>query len=663
MTSPISTDEFPAMADTIRVLAAEMVEAANAGHPGMPMGMADVATVLFSKFLKFDIADTTWPDRDRFVLSAGHGSALLYALLHLLGEPEMTREQLLKFRQLGSLTPGHPEHGHTKGVETTTGPLGQGFGNAVGMAMAEAHLAARFGSDLVDHRTWVIAGDGCLMEGISQEALALAGRLRLAKLTVLWDDNNVTIDGPVTLSDRTDQLARFGASGWATTQIDGHDYEQIERALAWAVEQDRPTLIACRTKIGRGAPNLEGHHKTHGSPLGAAEVAALRERLGFNGPVMTPPEKPLAAWRSLDSKGSGARRAWQDRLASSPHKADFEAAHSGHAGPAAFAALDGAIAKAVETKSGVATRVASGEALTALYPAQDNLFGGSCDLTGSNNTRIAGMETFDHPTYAGRYVNYGIREHGAAAALNGMALHGGMIPYVGCFLVFSDYCRPSLRLAALTHLGVIHVMTHDSIGVGEDGPTHQPVEHFAALRSMPNLFFFRPADAVETCASWRAALELRNAPSILALSRQGAPAVGLGLDAAEKVGRGAYELAPASGRAEVTLFAAGTEVIVALKAREQLQAEGIGTRVVSAPCWALFERQSPAYQAQVLGDTPINAAVEAGVRFGWDRFIGRDGLFIGMKGYGASGKQNELFAHFEITPDAVVRAVKARREA
>ncbi len=648
-----------AMADTIRILALEGDEKGNAGHPGMPMGMADVATVLFTKFLKFDAAQPDWPDRDRFILSAGHGSMLIYSLLHLTGYKAMTRAQLESFRQLGSLTPGHPEVHHTPGIETTTGPLGQGLGNAVGMAMAERHLNARFGADLVDHRTWVLAGDGCLMEGISHEAIALAGRLKLNRLVVLWDDNEITIDGKVSLSETGDQLARFKAFNWAVKRIDGHDHNQIRRAMAWAQRQDRPVLIACRTRIGRGAGTMEGSHKTHGSALGPVEVAATREKLGWTAAPFEVPAPIAKAWASAGRRGRKERRAWEARLLASPKSGEFNRAQSGDVPASAYADLDAQMAAMVESKPAQATRVSSGAALDQLFGNIPELLGGSADLTGSNNTFVKGTAIFDAPDYAGRYVNYGVREHGMAAAMNGMALHGGVIPYGGTFLVFSDYSRPSIRLAALMGIRVIHVLTHDSIGLGEDGPTHQPVEHLAALRSIPNLKLFRPADAIETAECWKVALSDKTAPSALALSRQKTPAVRTHAADENLSARGAYELCEATvAEAQVTIFASGTEVALAMAARETLQAQHIGTRVVSTPCWSLFDAQEADYQARVIGNAPVRIAIEAGVRLGWDRFIGEDGVFIGMKGFGGSAPYEKLYAHFGITAEAVVEAAK-----
>ncbi|MFN4175868.1 transketolase [Phenylobacterium sp.] len=655
MPAPLKT-----MADAIRVLSMDAVEQANSGHPGMPMGMADVATVLWSRFLKFDAARPDWADRDRFVLSAGHGSMLLYSLLHLTGVKAVTIDSLRNFRQLGSNTPGHPEYGHTPGVETTTGPLGQGLATAVGMAMAERHLAARFGEDLVDHRTWVVAGDGCLMEGVSHEAIALAGRLRLAKLTVLWDDNGITIDGDVTLSDTTNQLARFKAAGWAVRAVDGHDVAQIRRALAWAVKQDRPTLVACRTRIGKGSPTYEGTHDVHGKALGKDEVARTRDHLGWPHEPFVVPDEALKPWRAAGRRGGKARKAWEARLAASPNRAEFERAMSGELPKHAFEALDRFIAEAEAKAPAAATRQHSGAVLEQVFGAIPELVGGSADLTGSNNTYVKNTAILDAPGYAGRYVNYGVREFGMAAAMNGLALHGGVIPYGGTFLVFSDYARAAIRLAALMGIRVIHVGTHDSIGLGEDGPTHQPVEHLASLRAMPNLNVFRPADAVETAECWKLALEAKATPSVLALSRQKTPAVRTRAIGENLSARGAYQLAAASKPAQATIFATGTEVAIALAARDLLEADGIGTRVVSVPSFELFERQPADYQEALIGETEVKAAVEAGVRMGWDRFIGADGVFVGMTGFGASAPDKALYKHFGITAEDLAAAVKAK---
>lgn len=648
------------MANAIRVLAMDGVEKAKSGHPGMPMGMADVATVLFSKFLKFDASRPDWADRDRFILSAGHGSMLIYALLHLTGYKAATKEELSNFRQWGSKTAGHPEYGHMPGVEVTTGPLGQGLATSVGFAMAERHLAAKYGDDLVDHRTWVIAGDGCLMEGVSQEAIALAGRYKLNKLTVLWDDNEITIDGKVSLSDAVDQKARFKAAGWAVKAVDGHDMKAIKSAMQWAIRQDKPTLIACKTKIGKGAATMEGSHKTHGAALGAAEIAATRLGLGWDHDPFEMPENILSAWRKVGRRGAKDRKKWEARLAASKQAADFTRAMKGDLPEAAFDALNAKIAELIETQPAQATRQSSGAALDELFAAIPELVGGSADLTGSNNTFVKGTPILDAPTYEGRYVNWGIREFGMAAAMNGLALHGGVIPYGGTFMVFSDYSRPAIRLGALMGVRVIHVLTHDSIGLGEDGPTHQPVEHLAALRAIPNLLVFRPADTVEAMECWQIALESKTAPSALALSRQKTPAVRTVASGENLSAKGAYEIKAANGEAKVTLFGTGTELALALDAAKVLEAEGTPTRVVSVPSFELFEQQDAAYQAAVIGRGTVRVAVEAAIRQGWDRFIGEDGGFIGMTGFGASAPAEVLYEKFGITSDAVVAAVKAR---
>ncbi|HKR88887.1 MAG TPA: transketolase [Phenylobacterium sp.] len=652
--------DLQTMANAIRVLSMDAVEKANSGHPGMPMGMADVAAVLWTKFLKYDASRPDWADRDRFVLSAGHGSMLLYSLLHLSGFKAMTMDQIKAFRQLNSATPGHPEYGHTPGVETTTGPLGQGLATAVGMAIAERHLAARFSADLVDHRTWVVAGDGCLMEGVSQEAIGLAGRLKLNRLTVLWDDNNITIDGAVALSDVTDQPARFKAAGWAVKTIDGHDVGQIRRALAWAVKQDRPSLIACKTKIGKGSPNFEGTHDVHGKALGKDEVAATRVNLGWPAEAFVVPDEVLRPWRAAGRRGAKERKAWEARLAASPHSAEFQRAMAGDLPKHAFERLDAYITEAETSRPSAATRQHSGTALEKVFGEIPDLIGGSADLTGSNNTYVKNTAILDAPDYAGRYVNYGVREFGMTAAMNGMALHGGVIPYGGTFLVFSDYARPALRLAALMGVRTIFVGTHDSIGLGEDGPTHQPVEHLASLRAMPNLNLFRPADAVETAECWKLALAAKTTPSVMALSRQKVAPVRIDPVGENLSSRGAYQLAAAGHPAQVTIFASGSEVSIAMAARGLLEAEGIGVRVVSVPCFELFEAQPADYQDAVIGETEVRVAVEAGVRMGWDRFIGTKGAFVGMSGFGASAPDKVLYEHFGLTPDAVVRAAKSK---
>ncbi|HEV3183582.1 MAG TPA: transketolase [Xanthobacteraceae bacterium] len=651
------------MANAIRALAMDAVEQAKSGHPGLPMGAADVATVLFSRFLKFDPADPAWPDRDRFVLSAGHGSMLIYALLYLLGYPAMTIEEIKRFRQLGSITPGHPEHGHTPGVETTTGPLGQGLANAVGMAIAERHLAACFGDSVVDHRTYVLASDGDLMEGISHEAIALAGHLKLAKLTVLYDDNGISIDGPVALADSVDQVARFKAAGWAASRIDGHDPEAIAAAIAAAQASDRPTMIACRTTIGFGAPTKAGTEKAHGSPLGAAEIDAARKTLGWTDPPFVIPADVRELWRNVGLRSQGKRAAWTQRLAAlAPDlRAEFDRRLRGDAGQSALAAtVREAKQKLATSPQEVATRRASEIALEHLAPALPELIGGSADLTGSNNTRPKGMAVLSAADYAGRFIHYGVREHGMAAAMNGMALHGGVIPYSGTFLVFSDYCRPALRLAALMGQRVIHVMTHDSIGLGEDGPTHEPVEHLAALRAIPNLLVLRPCDIVETMECWQLAIESATAPSVLALTRQNLPQLRAGFDADNRCAAGAYELIPADGKAAVSLFASGSEVAIAVEARKLLAGRGIAARVVSVPCVELFLAAPAERRRAVVGDAPIRVAVEAAVRQGWDAIIGADGAFVGMTGFGASAPYKDLYAHFGITAAAVAEAASTK---
>jgi transketolase len=645
------------MANAIRALAMDAVEQAKSGHPGMPMGMADAATVLFARHLKFDAASHDWADRDRFVLSAGHGSMLLYALLHLTGYPDMTLDQIKRFRQLGAITAGHPEYGHAQGIETTTGPLGQGLANAVGMAIAEAHLASRFGRDLMDHRTWVIAGDGCLMEGISQEAIGLAGRLKLKKLIVLWDDNAISIDGAVSLSDVTDQKARFEASGWRVLNVDGHDIEALDRAMTDAKGSDRPTLIACKTTIGFGAPKKAGTKSAHGEPLGAEELAAAKAALDWPHGPFEVPQGLMDAWRAVGSRGGEARAAWADRLAKSPHRAAFEATLDPDLPEAAAAALGSHALKMAADQPTLATRAASGVALEAVFPAWLALIGGSADLTGSNNTFVKGTPILNDAAYDGRYLNYGIREHGMAAAMNGMALHGGVVPYGGTFLCFADYSRPAIRLAALMGIRVIHVMTHDSIGLGEDGPTHQPVEHLASLRAIPNLLVFRPADAVETTEAWAAALERVGSPSVLALSRQATPP--LRAEAAEnRVARGAYELAAAEGGpSQVALFASGTEVALALQARALLAEKGIPARVVSCPCFELFDEQDDDYQAAIIGPVEeLRIGVEAAIGQGWWETFELD-AFVGMEGFGASAPAKALYAHFGLTPEAIAEAV------
>jgi transketolase len=652
------------MANAIRALAMDAVERAKSGHPGLPLGAADIATVLFTRFLKFDPTDPAWPDRDRFVLSAGHGSMLLYALLYLLGYERMTIEEIKNFRQLGSLTPGHPEHGHTPGIETTTGPLGQGLANAVGMAIAERHLAAVFGGDVVDHTTYVLASDGDLMEGISQEAIALAGHLKLKKLVVLHDDNSISIDGPLGLADSVDQVKRFEAAGWAASRIDGHDPAAIAAALEAAKASDRPSLIACRTIIGFGAPTKAGSEKSHGSALGAAEIEGARKKLGWSAPAFEIPAPILGEWRAAGARGKPARQAWGMRLAAldAKKRAEFERRTRGDIGAALAAAVREVKQTLAATPKEIATRSASEFALETLTTALPEMIGGSADLTGSNNTRAKAMKTLDAADYGGTFIHYGVREHGMASAMNGMALHGGVIPYSGTFLVFSDYCRPAIRLAALMGQRVIHVMTHDSIGLGEDGPTHQPVEHLAALRAIPNLKVFRPCDTVETVECWQLALENTGGPSVLALTRQNLPQLRLAYDAGNRCAQGAYEIAAAEGgAASVSLFASGSEVAIAIAAQKLLAAQGVRARVVSVPCFELLLAAPKAERAEIIGDAPIKIAVEAGIRQGWDEIIGSDGTFVGLSGFGASGPYKQLYQHFGITPEKVAEAALARR--
>jgi transketolase len=646
------------MADAIRALAMDAVEAAKSGHPGMPMGMADVATVLFTKALRFDASDPRWPDRDRFVLSAGHGSMLLYALLHLTGHAGMEMDQLRAFRQLHSRTAGHPEFGEHPAIETTTGPLGQGIANAVGMALAERMLAARFGRSLVDHRTWVIAGDGCLQEGVSHEAASLAGHLRLAKLCVLWDDNSISIDGSTDLSTSEDTLKRFAAYGWATKAIDGHDHGAIAAALSWAARSKKPTLIACRTVIGFGAPKKAGTAATHGAPLGTEEVAAAKQALGWVEPPFTVPEDVAATWAQAGRRGAGQRLAWLRRLQASRERGEFERVTAGRLPEDWRTALDAAKDRLAADRPKLATRQASQRALEALVPAIPELVGGSADLTGSNLTHVKPMAAVRPGDYAGRYVHWGIREHAMAAAMNGMALHGGLRAYAGTFLVFSDYMRPAIRLAALMRQPVVHVFTHDSIGLGEDGPTHQPVEHLASLRAIPNLHVFRPADAIETLECWALAVARADGPSALALSRQGLPTLRDG-GAENQCARGGYVLAEADGTRRATLIATGSEVALAMEARAKLQAEGIPAAVVSLPCWELFAAQDPLYQASTLG-AALRVGIEAASGFGWERWLGMSGVFIGMGSFGASAPYEQLYQHFGITAEAVVAAVKSR---
>ena len=650
--------ERQAMANAIRALAMDAVEAAKSGHPGMPMGIADAATALFADHMKFDAADPHWPDRDRFVLSAGHGSMLIYALLHLTGHADMTIAQIRNFRQLGAITAGHPEFGHATGIETTTGPLGQGLANAVGMAMAERHLAAKFGTGLVDHHTYVIAGDGCLMEGISHEAASMAGHMGLGRLIVLFDDNGISIDGSTDLTVSDDTTGRFEAYGWQVLSVDGHDMDAVSDAITTAkAADDRPSLIRCRTVIGFGAPQKAGTSGAHGAPLGDAEIDGTRAALGWTHAPFEIPADIASAWRDVGRRGAAARADWTKRHAAAD-SADFDTAMRGDYSAAVNDAIVGWKETLAADPQKIATRVASQKAIEALLPACPALFGGSADLTGSNNTRGGGQDIFDRTNPAGTYIHYGVREHGMAAAMNGIALHGGAIPYGGTFLVFTDYCRPSIRLSALMRQRAIYVMTHDSIGLGEDGPTHQPVEHLAALRVIPNLLVFRPGDAVETAEAWQCALDATHSPSVLALSRQGLAQFRHGDMTLNMTARGAYVAAEAEGARQVTLIASGSEVGIAYAAQASLAADGIAAAVVSAPCLELFWQQDADWREKVLGDTP-RIVIEAAMRQPWDRLLRDSDAFVGMDDFGASAPAPALYEHFGITADAVAEQARA----
>jgi transketolase len=657
--------EHFARATAIRALAMDAVQAANSGHPGMPLGMADVATVLFEKHLKFDAANPDWPDRDRFILSAGHGSMLLYALLHLTGYEDMTLEQVKNFRQMGAITAGHPEYGHAKGIETTTGPLGQGISNAVGFAMAEESMRARYGRKVCDHYTYVIAGDGCLMEGISHEAIGLAGMQKLSKLIVLWDDNNISIDGEIKLSDITDQKKRFQAAGWQVLECDGHDPEDIDRALTAAKSSKKPSMIACKTHIGFGSPKQDTA-KVHGSPLGTDGIQATRDAYGWkHGPFEIPADL-LDQWRAIGARGAADRAEWQSRFdaLSASRQNELNRVWAGEA-PKKLGATIRALKKQVsDTAPKVATRKSSEMVLEVVNPIMPETIGGSADLTGSNNTLTSDLGIFDATNRKGRYVHYGIREHGMAAAMNGLALHGGVRPYGGTFMCFTDYARGAMRLSALMGVPAVYVYTHDSIGLGEDGPTHQPVEHLAISRATPNTWVFRPADTVETAEAWELALTAQSTPSVLALSRQNLPTVRTEHKMKNLTAQGAYVLAEAEGKRQAILIATGSEVEIALAARDALQADGIGTRVVSMPCMELFAEQDEAYRRKVLPAGPVRVAIEAGARQGWDRWLlgerGREAKagFIGMEGFGASAPAPELYRHFGITAEAAAARVK-----
>ncbi|MCH2266380.1 MAG: transketolase [SAR324 cluster bacterium] len=647
------------MANALRFLAADAVQKAKSGHPGMPMGMADVATVLFTRFLNFNASDPSWADRDRFILSAGHGSMLLYALLHLTGYEDFTLDELKNFRQLGSRTAGHPEYGHGAGIETTTGPLGQGIANAVGMALAERMLAERFGSEIVDHYTYVIAGDGCLMEGISHEAASLAGHLGLGKLIIFFDDNGISIDGSTDLAVNDDQLMRFKAYGWDVAACDGHDIDAVEAAIERAIEtSDKPSLIACKTTIGFGSPNKAGTAATHGAPLGDDEIAATREALNWPYPAFEIPEKVSNAWRNLGSRNQAKMEAWQERLDKSGRKEEFERVMSGTLPENWESPLLDFKRKHSEEKTKIASRKASQETLDVLAETIPELAGGSADLTGSNLTKAKSQKPVTPADFSGSYIHYGVREHGMAAAMNGIALHGGFIPYGGTFLIFTDYCRPAIRLSALMRQRVIYVMTHDSIGLGEDGPTHQPVEHVSSLRAIPNLNVFRPCDTVETAECWAAALAASSTPSILSLSRQGLPCMRTEHTDENLSAKGGYVLAEAEGTREVSLIASGSEVSIAMEARDQLQAEGVSAAVVSMPCLEKFEEQNQQYRDQVTPPEIPVVVVEAAIEQSWGRYLGRKGKFVGMSTFGASAPAGDLYKHFGITTENVRKAVK-----
>ena len=651
------------MANAIRGLAMDAVEKAKSGHPGLPMGAADFATVLFTQFLKFDAADPDWPDRDRFVLSAGHGSMLLYALLYLTGNSQMTLDEIKRFRQVDSLTPGHPENFRTKGVETTTGPLGQGIATSVGMALAERMLAAEFGKKIVDHRTYVLCSDGDLMEGVSQEAIALAGVWRLNKLIVLYDDNGISIDGPTSIADSVDQVKRFKSAGWAAELIDGQDPKAITAAIMRAQKSNKPSLIACKTTIGYGAPHKAGTAKAHGEALGAEELMGAKQRLGISLEPFSVPDDVLKAWREVGARGAAANKEWQSRFAElgSRKRAEFER-RLRHERPVSLAKALRAHKRALlENPLNVATRKSSEAAIDAIAAAMPMEFvAGSADLTGSNNNKAKSAVAFSAKTPKGRFIHYGVREHGMAAALNGIFLHGGFAPNGATFLIFTDYARPAMRLAALMGAGVVYVMTHDSIGLGEDGPTHQPVEHLSALRAIPNMRLFRPADAVEVAECWELALNRTSGPTVLALTRQNVPQLRTTAPSDNPCAHGAYELVAAQGEARVSLFATGSEVEIAVSAQKQLAERGIPTRVVSVPSLELLLEQPAERRAAVIGKAGVKVAIEAAVRWGWDAVIGQDGIFIGMHGFGESGPAKDLFKHFGITAEAAVNAVLKR---
>ena len=652
----LDTANMVRMANAIRALSMDAVQAANSGHPGMPMGMADVATVLWSEYLKHDPKAPDWADRDRFVLSAGHGSMLIYSLLHLAGYSSPTMDDIRNFRKLGSPCAGHPENFLLDGVECTTGPLGQGLAMAVGMAIAERSLNADFGNDLVDHRTWVIAGDGCLMEGINHEAIGLAGHLKLGRMNVLWDDNNITIDGSTDLSTSENIKARYEATGWHVVECDGHDFADIRRALDEAVESERPSLVACKTVIGKGAPNKQGTSATHGAPLGSDEIAAARDLLGWDAEPFEIPAEVLDDWRSTGQRGASARSEWNERIENHDERAEFERRMAGDL-PQDFS-LDGYIQSLMAEPQKVATRKASEMALGQINAMLPDTIGGSADLTGSNNTKAGGIGPFTADDRSGRYIYYGIREFGMAAAMNGMALHGGVIPYGGTFLVFTDYCRGAIRLSALQQARAIYVMTHDSIGLGEDGPTHQPIEHVQSLRMIPNLLVMRPADTVETAECWEIALREKTRPTVLALTRQNLPQVRTDASVTGQSAKGAYRLKSAENARKVILIATGSEVHLALECAAELEKQGVGADVVSMVCTQLFDEQDEAYKADLLPNVSpgeiLRVSVEAGTTFGWDRYTMTNGLRIGIDRFGASAPAEDLFAKFGLTVDAIV---------
>ena len=656
-----NTDKQNQMANAIRFLSIDAIEKANSGHPGLPMGAADIATVLYTKFLAHDPKNPKWPNRDRFILSAGHGSMLLYSAMYLSGYEDITIDEIKNFRQLGAKTAGHPEYGHVNGIETTTGPLGQGIANAVGMALGERLMHARWG-DLFDHYTYVLVGDGCLMEGISQEAIAFAGHMKLNKLIVLWDDNHISIDGAIKISDNTDQCARFEACHWNTIKVDGHDQDAIAKAIKRAHGSDKPTLIACKTTIGFGSPHKAGTNKVHGSPLGHEEVIETRKALGWTSEPFIVPADILDSWRLAGLNAAKKRQEWEKKLDAldANQRAEFDRLMRGDL-PGNFDAIINEYKKHLAAEQPkVATRKASEMALEVINGAISETIGGSADLTGSNNTKTSQTKSIVPEDFSGRYIHYGIREHAMGAIMNGLSLYGGIIPYSGTFLCFSDYARPAMRLSSLMGIRVIYVMTHDSIGLGEDGPTHQPVEHLASLRAIPNHLVFRPADVVETAECWQLALKSHKTPSTLVLTRQGLPTLRKSYEEDNLCALGAYELLTASDDAKVTIFASGSEVEIAVNARNVLENKGIPTRVVSVPCFELFEQQVESYRTALIGNAPVKIAIEAAIRQGWDRFIGSDGVFIGMHGFGASGPIDALYTHFGITAEAVVAAAEAK---